>query len=84
MGSEKVPLPVEVVARLMPMEEAVAVMDAPGMTAPVESCTEPKMVPEVTWADAMSEPPNKIRGIASRFRRERGWEDLWDLRIMLW
>jgi hypothetical protein len=43
-----VPVELLVVVCVIPLVGSVAVMLALGMTAPVGSCTEPKIVPDVT------------------------------------
>jgi hypothetical protein len=50
LGSENVPVELLVVVRVIPLVGSVAVILALGTTAPVGSCTAPKIDPDVTWA----------------------------------
>jgi hypothetical protein len=62
----------------MPFDGSVAVMVALGIMAPVESCTDPKIVPEVTCARRTAEKPQapaKTRSRQSACRRKRNGID---------
>ena len=57
------PAPSEVSERLMPVSELVTVTAAPGITAPLSSCTTPSMAPDGVCA--RSAPPANVHAITS-------------------
>jgi hypothetical protein len=59
LGSAKVPAEPLFTVRLAPISGAVAVTVAPGITAPVVSWTDPKMVPDVSCAETVVMLPLK-------------------------
>jgi hypothetical protein len=61
VGERECTIPLDLTVRVTPMLSAVAVIVAPGITAPVVSCTDPRIVPDVTWALICDEHPNTTR-----------------------
>ena len=53
-AKENRPAPMLVLVRWSPVAEFVRTTEAFGMTAPLESCTVPEIVPLITWAKADS------------------------------
>ena len=51
-AKENRPAPLLVLVRWSPVAEFVRTTEAFGMTAPLESCTVPEIVPLITWAKA--------------------------------
>src|SRR2546423_15108002 len=61
LGRTKSPFAEEVTTRVKPIWSALTVIVAFGRTAPLASFTDPKIVPEVTWAS--TEVPLRQRTI---------------------
>src|ERR1700757_3982019 len=72
---ENVPFPEVVAARVTPIAAAVAVTAAPGTTAPAESWTVPKTVPEFNCATAL-----RLQAATSAIKIPRLFTACWALR----